>query len=463
MEKIRFYLALYIAKTAQNMLKLFKRNATYLPGKIAVTLCPDFLGYIGKPETIIGVTGTNGKTTVCNMLNDVLLDNGYDVLNNRLGSNINAGIASSLLEGCKWNGKTKKKIAVFEIDERSSKKIYPYVKPTYLVCTNLFRDSIKRNAHTEFIAEILDSSIPEQTKLILNADDLISSHIAMKNERVYFGINQLQEDTKESRNLVRDIIVCPICHAKLKYDFVRYNHIGRAHCPNCDFSSPTNIDYLVTKLEMEQKTMAIQVKEKQEEEYPLITNNIINVYNMLAMITVLREFGLTKEQLDVSIPKLKIVETRFSEEDIQGMKVIMHLAKGQNPIACSRVFDYVRKEEGNKAVVLLLDDLHEAAHSSENITWLYDCDFEFLNQPEIKQIVVAGARYLDDKVRLLLAGIPEEKIVCLREEMQIPEQLDLKQIDKIFILHDLYAFELAKQVKEKIKQKIILEKEVTNK
>ena len=35
-----------------------------------------------------------------------------------------------------------------------------------------------------------------------------------------------------------------------------------------------------------------------------------------------------------------------------------------NPIACSRAFDYVRKEEGNKAVFVLLDDLHEAAKSS---------------------------------------------------------------------------------------------------
>ena len=38
-----------------------------------------------------------------------------------------------------------------------------------------------------------------------------------------------------------------------------------------------------------------------------------------------------------------------------------------NPIACSRAFDYVRKEEGNKAVIVLLDDLHEAANGSENI------------------------------------------------------------------------------------------------
>lgn len=452
MGAIRFYVTLYIAKLAAFFLKILKRNATYFPGKIAVTLCPDFLGRIGKPETIIGVTGTNGKTTVCNMLNDVLEDNGYDVLHNRLGSNVNSGIATSLLEGANWRGKSKKKIAVFEIDERSSMKVYPYVKPNFIVCTNLFRDSIKRNAHTEFISGILTYAIPKESKLIVNGDDLISGNIAPKNERVYFGIDKLDTDTKECRNIVRDIIVCPNCYAKLEYEFVRYNHIGKAHCPKCDFASP-KIDYLAVGLKVTDKKMTIQTKQGQEE-YPLISNNIINIYNMLAMITVLREFGISKENLAKSVEKLKIVETRFSEEQIEDKKIILHLAKGQNPIACSRVFDYVQKEEGNKAVFLLLDDLHEAQNSSENITWLYDCDYEFLKDPGIKQVLVAGGRYLDDKVRLLIAGVPEDKIVCIREEMELVSYLELEEIDKIFILHDLYAFDLAKKVKEQVREKL---------
>lgn len=65
-------------------------NASYFPGKLAVKLCPDFMGCIDKPKTIITVTGTNGKTTVCNMIIDILEANGYDVLNNRAGSNVNA-------------------------------------------------------------------------------------------------------------------------------------------------------------------------------------------------------------------------------------------------------------------------------------------------------------------------------------------------------------------------------------
>lgn len=82
-------------------------NASYFPGKLAIKLCPDFLGRIEKPETIISVTGTNGKTTVCNMIIDALEKNGYDVLSNRAGSNINAGVASALIAESKLSGDRK--------------------------------------------------------------------------------------------------------------------------------------------------------------------------------------------------------------------------------------------------------------------------------------------------------------------------------------------------------------------
>ena len=450
-KNLKFYIVLYLAKLARIALKVIGRDATYFPGKLAVTLCPDFLGRIDKPKTIIGVTGTNGKTTVCNMIEDCLKENGYDFIDNHLGSNVNSGLASTLIEGATLTGKQKKDLAVFEIDERSSVKIYPYVTPTYLVCTNLFRDSLKRNAHTEFISNILTNNIPKQTTLILNGDDLIVSNLAPQNKRVYFGIDRLDTDTDTCENIVRDITVCPKCDSKLEYDFVRYNHIGRAHCSKCDFKSP-NIDYEVTSIDFNKMQMTVNSKE--EEKYDLINNNIINIYNMLATIATLKELGLNREQINSVLKKQKIVDTRYSKEKVKNIEIITQLSKGMNPIACSRAFDYVRKEKGNKAVIVILDDLHEAANSSENIAWHYDTDYEFLNDESIKQILTAGARYLDTFVRLEIAGVPKEKIVYQRDEISLVDKLNLEGIDKVFILHDLYSIDLKNQIKRKIEEKV---------
>ncbi len=451
-KNLRFYVAFYLAKLARWTLKVLKRNASYFPGKLAITICPDFLGRIDKPKTIIGVTGTNGKTTVCNILEEALRKNGYELIDNHLGSNVNSGIASSLIEEADNRGRQKKEIAVFELDERSAVKIYPYLVPTYLVCTNLFRDSLRRNAHTEFIFNILNKSIPKETKLILNGDDLLVSNLAKENERVYFGIGRLETDEDTCHNIVQDISICPNCSSKLEWEFVRYNHIGRAHCSKCDFCSP-QIDYEVTQIDFEQKNMTIR-NNGIEETYDIMNDNIINIYNVLTVISVLKELGMTKEQIEKGLEGQKIVDTRYSEEMINGIKVVTHLAKGLNPIACSRVFDYVRKQPGNKAVIMILDNLHDAATSSENTAWQYDTDYEFLNDDSIKQILIAGARYLDGLVRLEIADVDKDKIIAKRKELELVQDLDLEGIDKVFILHDLHSTELRDRIKEQVREKI---------
>ncbi len=444
----KFYIALWGAKVGTILLKLLRRNATFFPGKFALKVCPDFIKKIDKPKTIIAVTGTNGKTTVCNMIEDVLKDNNHDFIDNKYGSNIDAGIITTLINGSNIMGKSKKDLAVLEVDERSSPKIYPYLTPTYLVCNNLFRDSMMRNAHTEYISSLLTKYIPKDTILILNGDDLIASNLAPENKRIYFGIDKLDTDGETCENIAKDIVVCPKCNTKLEYDYVRYNHIGRAHCPKCDFKSP-KIDYLVTNLDLNNKKMILQNEEK-EEEYDLISDNIINIYNILTTIVVLKQMGLSSNQINESLKKQKIVDTRYSEEVVDNIKIITHLSKGMNPIACSRVFDYVRKYKGNKVVILLLDDLHEAVNGSENIAWQYDTDYEFLNDESIKQIIIAGARYLDGYVRLLIAGVDKEKIVYKRDEIAAIDYLKLDGIDTVFILHDLYAMELKETAKKKV-------------
>lgn len=445
---VRFYIALWGAKAGTVLLKLLRRNATFFPGKFAVKVCPKFIEKIEKPQTIVAVTGTNGKTTVCNMVEDILKDNNYAFIDNKYGSNIDAGIATSLINGATIMGKIKKDLAILEVDERSAPKIYPYLTPTYLACTNLFRDSLIRNAHTEFISNILTKYIPKETIMILNGDDLITSNLAPENKRMYFGIDRLETDGDKCENIARDIIVCPKCNAKLEYDYVRYNHIGKAHCPKCDFKSP-EIDYLVTNLDL--KNMKMTLKNGNiEEEYDLISDNIINVYNIVTVITILKQIGLSKEQINESLKKQKIVDTRYSEEVVDGVKIITHLSKGMNPIACSRVFDYVRKYKGNKAVVLYLDDLHDAANGSENTAWQYDTDYEFLNDDSIKQIIIGGVRYLDGLVRLELAGIDKAKISYGRNELATLDNLKVDGIDTIFILHDLYSMELKNNAKNKV-------------
>lgn len=453
MYKFRFYVALWAAKSVRRLLKLFGRNSTYLAGKIALKICPDFLNHIGKPARIIAVTGTNGKTTVCNIVIDVLERCGYNVLSNRLGSNIAAGLATSLAFGSFILGRTRFDLAVFEVDERSSIKIYKYIKPEYLLVTNLFRDSITRNAHAEFIADIISGSIPLPSKLILNGNDLISSRIALQNSRVYFGLDNLDGLMSPFTNLVCDIQICPVCHAQLVYDYRVYHHIGKAHCDNCGFQSP-KCDYLAVQIDPE--TMRMTVSDKDGDHLlHLLNSSVFNIYNTIAALSLLREFGLTYEQIDSGLKDVAIIESRFSEETVGDIKIITQLAKELNPIACSRAFDYISSQPGKKELILDIYNMADVKKGSENIAWLYDCDFEYLNNENIINIVITGPKAKDYYFRLLLAGVPQEKLKNVQEEAEVLTHLELHANTSVYIVHGLDEVEVALDLKRKLKQRIL--------
>lgn len=455
----RFYTAMFLAKCANKTLKLLRRNASYFPGNLALKICPNFLGQIDKPEIIIGVTGTNGKTTVSNIINDILADNGYKVINNRYGSNMNTGIAASFVNNNTILGKNKNDIAVFEMDERSTIHIFKYITPTYLICNNISRDSLKRNAHTAFIAGIIDKAIPEGTMVITNGDDPICVNLASKNKKIYYGIDRLDTDTEKCENIVRDMVLCPKCGAKLEYEYYRYHHVGKMHCQNCDFKTPDK-DYEITNIDFNNKEVLIKDNNtKTEYKYTMVADGIINIYNMLSAITALKQIGLSDEKINESLKKTKIVDTRFMVDEAGGKKIVLHLAKGQNPIACSRAFDYVRKQPENKTIIMLLDDLHE---KNEVITWFYDADYEFLNGENVEQIIVSGRRAKDTVVRLLMAGVPKEKIFSDRYEAEsVKKYFNPQNIDSVYILYDLYSIKERDSVNAEVKR--ILEEKAEQK
>lgn len=443
---VRFYVTITIVKIATKFLKLLGRNATHLPGWMANQLCPDFLGHLEKPETLVYVMGTNGKTTVSNLTAEVLKDNGYEYINNASGSNVSEGLISALLSKSSFFGKARCKLAILEVDERYSPHIYPYMQPDIFVCTNLCRDALDRNANVDFIVDILNDNISDRTKMILNGDDLIVSHLKPENERVYFGIDELPRDSKARPNIVRDIIVCPECDTKLEYDFLRYNHVGRAHCPKCDYGSP-KVDYDVISVNDAKMEFTMRTPEG-EETYHLLGKNITDMYNEVTAITLLHRLGLSYEQISGSMNKMKLITSRYDVRKVAGKEVIMCLAKGQSPIASSRVFEFITEQGGDSAVILLNYDYHDQMHSSENMAWIYEADYEFLNNDCVKQIVAGGNRCYDYKIRALLAGIPEERIDCALKPEEVVKLVDIQNVDKIYILFAVYTRPKALEIRE---------------
>ena len=437
MSKIRYYAAMLAAKTAWLGLRILGRNASFLPGKIAVTICKDFLGHLRLPEHVICVTGTNGKTTISNLLTNVLRQSGYTVTNNSLGSNVQAGVATALLENATFGGKVKTDIAVLEVDERSSLLIYPYIKPSLLVCSNIMRDSIKRNAHTDFISFVLNKAIPAGTRIVLNADDIINCHLGLNNpDRTYFGITA-EAPQNSTMPMLRDIVYCPECGSLLEAEYIRYNHIGRIYCPNCSYRTPQP-DFAVTAIDRENGTFTVS-HDGVDEQYKLVNDNITNLYNFCAAIAALTRFGLPYEKIRVAFDAVEIVKSRHNEMTVGGRNLKIILAKGQNPVACSGVYRYTAGCAGeNKTVLITVDDVGDNINNSENVSWIYDADYTLLNDPSIAKVIFVGPRCTDHQLRAQIAGIPAEKVAALPTWQEGVKLVDMENTGDIYLLYDPY-------------------------
>ena len=448
--KSRCWLALLGAKLTYRALRILGRNASHTPGRVALAVCPDYLAQVPKPALTICVTGTNGKTTVTNMIADLLIHAGYRVSTNRIGSNIVPGVAAALTNALAISGRPSSDACVLEVDERACRLVLPKVKPDLLVVTNLFRDSLKRNAFPDFILELIDQNTPAGTKLVLNADDLCSSQLggADPASRTYFGVDELPEDSSApSANIVADYSYCPVCLTKLTYRYLRHHHIGQAYCPKCGFESP-HADYRLTSVDRAGKTITVAHGDV-TETYPLVSDTLFNIYNELAAITALRQAGLTATQIADGLTSWTVVDSRLNEVSLGRARLVKAMSKGQSSVSCSQTMDFVRHQPGRKSVVLIMDDWYDRLHSVEFIGWIYDADFEFLGDPGVVQVVATGPRCYDHQVRLLLAGVAPQRIVCCENELEAWRVVDT-DTDAVFLLYDTSTMHQADKVAERL-------------
>ena len=434
---MRVLLTIWAVKLAALAIKALGRAGTHVPGLIARKLHPEIIRAIRHPARVVVVTGTNGKTTVSNLLAEALDAQGLRVASNRSGSNLAAGVATALIDSVTWTGKPKRDIAVFEMDERSAKLILPGLTPDLLLCMNLTRDSIKRNAHPAYIAWILSSAMPASTALLLNADDLIASSLgADSNPRSYFAVDRLPNDGARPSGAAVDVAICPVCDHALDWDYWRFNHIGKVRCPACGFHSP-EAAYRAQGIDVAASRVTLDL-DGDHRSARLINNNIVNVYNEIAVAAALDLLGVSRDRIVAAFDTLAPPATRATEEEVGGVELVRLLTKGLVGVACSRAFEYLSTFAGRKAVVLNIDEVSERETDVENTAWTYDADYEYLADGTLGQIVVGGVRRHDQALRLSIAGVDAARIVTIESETETADVVDLEQADDVFNLHSVH-------------------------
>lgn len=449
MNQLRFQLALLVGKLTGFLLQKLTGRGTNTPGVIMLKLCPEALRYFTMPKKVICVTGTNGKTGTSNMITYLLRSHGMTVANNSEGSNMAPGLVTTLAKYSNLKGKVKADVAVLEVDERSSPYIYTKFTPDYLLCTNLFRDSIKRNGHSEYIFHKVDDVLPASTKLILNGNDAISGLLGQnRNEQMFFAVERTSESTEGLTNTACDLRSCPNCHRVLHYDFYHYHHLGEPHC-ECGFEMP-KAKYLAKNVDFAAETFSFAEEGKEDISMPFAGGNLFQVFNVTAAAAVCREMGMDGAEIAKGVSEFTASKTRFADSNTREHRVISMLCKNQNPVSSSQSIAYLNRVPGTKDVVLLITDSKDAHHGSEDISWLYDTDFDALKREDVHKVILGGTRCEDLALRLCLAGIPQEKLCLYPDYQQLCKDIGnvTDHGNTVVIYYELYAIDVAGMVRK---------------
>lgn len=402
-------------RAAAALLSLAGRGGS-LPGTIGLKLDPDALRHLRFDGPVILVTGTNGKTSTANMIASTFEQAGKKVVSNRKGDNLKAGITTALLTSASLDGHVHADAVVLEVDELNIRHILPYLPVSALVVNNFFRDQLDRAREMEQLIESIESVLGDyKGVLVLNGNDPNTVRLALKAPQakaVYFGLDKNRYSTRTTREASEGKF-CPRCGHRLEYDYYQYSHIGRFHCPQCDFETP-RLDVALDDVNLDNQSFVWSghtIKGPYEGMY--------SMYNYAAVLAIMKEFKLPFEAFEKMITRAPHPAGRNERFENRKRSVTLNLVK--NPTGANEVMKVIEKDDQDKAVVIVLNDNEQ---DGTDVSWIYDTQFERFMNEHTRTVVCTGARGGDMALRMYYGGWTGDMDIAPDIESAIRKALD---------------------------------------
>ncbi len=422
------FFTILICKILRSVGKLIGKGSSK-PGQVALKLCPDILSRVQLPPYIIAVTGSNGKTSTVEMIAHILTKNGKSVAWNREGSNQIEGVTTLVLGSSTLGGKVKSDILLIESDERFARYTFKYIKPTHYVITNLYRDQLTRNGHPEWVYDALADSITDGTQLILNADDpLVSSFAQGRDNVVWFGADMLSTDTDKLDSVYNDGAYCPICKSPMTYSTHHYNHIGHYKCTKCGYQR-RNTQYTITSVDLDKGEMTIDNR----HTIHLALKSLYNIYNILSAYTVASIVGINGAQIASDMNDYVLKNGRVITFSLGSRRGTMLTSKHENSISYDQSIRVASAYKEGCDVMFIVDAVSRKYFTSD-VSWLYDIDFEMLNNSNIHEIILAGKYVNDLAARFSYTDIPSSKIKLFESIDEAADYLNSDRKEYIYVI-----------------------------
>lgn len=415
---MKTFIAILAGKLVKLFCKIVRRGGTAKPGKIALKICPNLLETLGRGVKCIVVTGSNGKTTSCRIVEKGLEEAGVDYFANRSGANLIEGIATDFIVHSSLSGKCSKSWAVLETDEAASREVCRQLQPAVIFVTNIFVDQVDRFGGVEFTRDCILTAAKNApgAVLCLNADDSVSASIARlaDNKVKFYGLESSAVEGRSPGGYV-DVENCIFCGAKLEYEYRTFSHLGGFKCPKCGWERP-KAGYSIGQIVKE--TLAGTEVLCNGEKLSVNLPAMYNIYNAAGTVAALEAAGIAHATAFKAVAEFEGSFGRMEKLPLGKSGATMILVK--NGAGCDQVIDFLKKSEDAFVLALCINN---NISDGVDISWIDSVDFEALGSCRVEKIFVSGMRAEEMRARLVRAGL-EEKLETVTDVPELITKLN---------------------------------------
>ena len=243
------------------------------------------------------------------------------------------------------------------------------------------------------------------------------------NNNIHYGILENKYSYKKQIFENLNTYYCPKCGTKLKYDYYNFETLGKYKCPNCDFKWEEPF-ILGTKLDLEEGTIEVNNK-----KISIGGDMLFNAYNTLASFTFLKEIGIEEDKIIESINNHNHNKNIEFVKNNKRYKALN--CKAENATTYNQCVYKVYLDKELKDVVIGWKEISRR-YNHFDVSWLYDIEFELLNNDSLNKIYAVGIDKENIKKRLLLARIPEDKIITADSLSEIKKSVEASKAKMIY-------------------------------
>jgi UDP-N-acetylmuramyl tripeptide synthase len=413
MNKLFFLLSVWSAKYVSFVISILHiGQASNVPGRIALYLNQNLFKYFNIQTNckIILITGTNGKSTTCGLLANILKTSDKRVIYNKSGANLLSGIASTFCHYSTLLGKLNCDYIILEVDEATLHLITKKIHPDIIGITNLFRDQLDRFGELDTTAQLIERGIQnnKDSIIFLNADDSRVAFLKTENKKIYYGIDMSHEPRVTSHESwlsdPEEMTTCPECKSDLLFSHKSLAHLGNYSCTKCNLKKPKT-DFSVTDFKTDSLTINFDITHNNSKNnlfLPMI--GTFNLYNALCAIAIAKTIAnVTNLQIQKAFNSYSTIFGRGEKLTINKKNAWVYLIK--NPTGTTEVLKTLCKIPNARFLIAINDNYADG----RDVSWLWDARFDFLQNHQ-KNIFISGRRAFDIALRLKYANISTERI-----------------------------------------------------